>query len=70
MDRREYKRISSILRGNGSYALRWLSLQQLGVWDRLITIQDSRDYLADRQRVVEYCIRENIDYNFRQLAQY
>jgi len=67
MNRREYKRINSILRDNGSYALKWLSPQQLAIWDRLTTIQNSVDPLAYRECVVQYYLHEKLEYNFRDI---
>lgn len=65
MNRQEYQRTNRILRNNGKYALRWLSSQQLVVWEYLLSIKNSVDPLAERASIIEYCKREGISCDLR-----
>lgn len=69
MTRNEYKTARRLIRDNGRYALNWIKEQARIELDHLLfNIQDSKDWLAERADIVAYCQRENISYNFRNLA--
>lgn len=68
--RREYKEARRFIRDNGFSVLHWLSPRQMIVFSHLRIIQNTEDNLAERARVVAWCKRENISYNFNHLAKF
>ena len=69
MTKSEYKAARRLIRDNGRYALRYLDDSIREEFDHLLfNIQDSTDYLLERQDIVTHCRRENIYFNFRHLA--
>jgi len=68
MRRTDYIKARRLIRDNGRYALRWLDKFIREAFDKLLTIQDSKDRLAERADIVAYCKRESIDCNVRHTA--
>lgn len=65
MNRRTYRAARRLLRDNGRYALRWLPASSQVAMDRLFSIQDATDPLAERADIVAYCARESIPCTIR-----
>lgn len=69
MTRTEYRQARRLIRDNGRYALRWLPEAVRADMDNLLfNIQDSKDRLAERARIVAYCRRKGIPCNIRHTA--
>jgi hypothetical protein len=68
MNKTQYKQARKTIRENGTYALRWLDTATRDIMEQVIDENKSTDKLAIRQSVVAYCLRENVEYNFRHLA--
>ncbi len=66
MNRTEYRKARRMLRDNGRAALRWMPPGTRESMERLcFNVQDSQDWLAERQDIVDYCKREGLNYNPR-----
>ena len=68
MTRQQYRQARRLIRDNGRYALRWMKGEQFEVMDALVSIQASKDHLAERAEIVAYCKREDLSCNVRQTA--
>ena len=69
MTRTQYRQARRLIRDNGRYALNWITGSAREELDHLLfNIQDSTDRLAERQSIIAYCINNNLQYNFRHLA--
>lgn len=65
MNKETYRKARRLVRDNGRQELRWLDEIDRLAMDRLLTVQDSADPLAERQSIVRYCLVEGLSCNVR-----
>ena len=69
MNRKEYRAARRLIRANGYYALRWMTIDDAATMDHLRLIKNATDPLAERASIIAYCKREGIACNVRHTAQ-
>lgn len=66
MNRTQYRTARRMLRDNGRHALLWMPPSTKAAMEHLcFNVQDSQDWLAEREDIVNYCKREGLNYNPR-----
>ena len=71
MNKQQYKQARRIVRDNGRYGIKFLHQISEQVYQEfkayVFNIADTNDRLKEREDIVNWCRREGLQYNFRQL---
>lgn len=65
MTKIQYRAARRLLRDNGRFALRWMTESVRAEMDRLLTVQDSTDWLVERASILDYCAVVGCPVNIR-----
>lgn len=65
MNKTTYLAARRLIRDNGRSALRWMGEAVRAEMDRLLTVQDTTDWLAERASILDYCAVVGCDVNVR-----
>lgn len=65
MNRMTYRAARRLIRDNGRSALRWMGEAVRAEMGRLLAVQDSTDWLAERASILDYCAVVGASVNIR-----